>query len=798
MFRCLHCTFSTRFLHVYLKHHAEIHVAQHKFKCPVPECFQEFSSLRTTKLHLRRKHHAFASLHLKHRAQRHLLDVDGDNNIADGDNDEVNNDATVPAPAVVHEPTTKEIVATKLLSLRELNKVPSSVTSQFASELAVLIDKSTATLARNIQNVFLNDGLPVPVGIQRALDARSEVAVACEELDSQRKLEGFAAKNLHVVEPVELSVCDGQTIQYVPIRKSLQNFVGIDAVFNEIVNRRSTPNNILTDIIDGNIFRSHAQNNKCLQLILYFDEFTVTNPLRQRSRKYKLLACYLTLANLKPEHRFQDKSILLILLAKSIIVKQHGLETVCEQLVKDLRTLITEGIDIEHTNKTIQFQCRLFCVVGDNLSQHQIGGFLESFTANSPCRFCTIHRDDLRQNKLAVKRTIARHDEQVRLVRNTPDLASTYGVKSGALFRNIGHWHCIGRLPSDIAHDIFEGVATKVLQKVISHCLEHNFVDLQTVNQRLTTFEFKASDKRNKPSKLLPGPRNTVKVKQTFSQTWCLVRLLPIVIGDLVPEDDEAWKVLLQFLHVLEWICSPSLRAGHVLYLDQEISNLHDAMRCVFQNVMTPKEHYLYHYKDQILDFGPLRNIWTFRLESKHQYFLDVVKLNRCHKNICKSLARRHQFHQCVGIQSVFKKHRTIIGAAIVNVHDVPAQFRGVLVRLSNSQQVQSAKSLIVGGTEFRKGLVVTVGFENGFPIFQQILTCFIVNDLEYVGICKMQTIEFEPHYNAYIVRKGTLYDVVPVSSFRDFATLAMYKIPDTDDDIVVLKYRFVFPGDEL
>ncbi len=38
---------------------------------------------------------------------------------------------------------------------------------------------------------------------------------------------------------------------------------------------------------------------------------------------------------------------------------------------------------------------------------------------------------------------------------------------------------------------------------------------------------------------------------------------------------------------------------------------------------------------------------WCMRYEGKHNYFKDLAQKTKCFKNICKSLAERHQRYLC-------------------------------------------------------------------------------------------------------------------------------------------------------
>ena len=47
----------------------------------------------------------------------------------------------------------------------------------------------------------------------------------------------------------------------------------------------------MSDICDGTIFNTNSilcEDDQALQVIAYYDEFTLTNPLMSRAKKYKI------------------------------------------------------------------------------------------------------------------------------------------------------------------------------------------------------------------------------------------------------------------------------------------------------------------------------------------------------------------------------------------------------------------------------------------------------------------------------------------------------------------------------
>jgi len=53
------------------------------------------------------------------------------------------------------------------------------------------------------------------------------------------------------------------------------------------------------------------------------------------------------------------------------------------------------------------------------------------------------------------------------------------------------------------------------------------------------------------------------------------------------------------------------------------------------------------HFYISLCRFGPLINHWTTRFEAKHKYFKHLSNTMGNFKNICYSLAIRHQLYQC-------------------------------------------------------------------------------------------------------------------------------------------------------
>lgn len=129
---------------------------------------------------------------------------------------------------------------------------------------------------------------------------------------------------------------------------------------------------------------------------------------------------------------------------------------------------------------------------------------------------------------------------------------------------------------------------------------------------------------------------------------WCFARHLPLLVGDKVPVNDQKWESLLHLRDMLFYVCAVALGREHILCMSDIIEEFHDSYRMCFPDqTVTPKFHFTLHYPNLTLLFGPLIHLQTLRFEGKHNYFKELVSRTKNRKNICKSLAERHQYYQC-------------------------------------------------------------------------------------------------------------------------------------------------------
>jgi hypothetical protein len=527
----------------------------------------------------------------------------------------------------------------------------------------------------------------------------------------------------------------------------------------------------MRDFCDGSIYKNNnffVQNENGLQIQLYCDDFQAANPLGNRVKRCKVTAVYWTLGNLHPK-----------------------------PLLNDLQTLSSDGVKVSVHGEIYTFHGCVTFMSGDNLACNWLGGFFESFTSTRPCRYCRVPKENLRTTIAAAKfpmRSRTSYNRNADLVELDPSLSKIYGIKFRSPLNDIPHFHVIDGLAPDLAHDLFEGVVPEVLCNMIRYLVQSRFCTLDYVNDRIENFPYKGTDKTNKPLPMADS-LPTLTIKQTAAQTWCLLRLLPLLIGDHVPRDDPVWSVLLYLQECVDLVCSEQHSTGSVAYLQVLIEKFMSSYIQYFpEEHIRPKGDLLLHYPHLSLKFGPIRHCWTLRFEAQHCYFKEIAHTLKNWKNLCFTLAKRHQLLQCLHntnenfldscqLQETGGKFQQL------SSFDKDAQ---QLIKhiIQDQEQVYTAKSVKYGGVtyELEHFLVLKV---NGHDIcFGQIIAIVIISALPRF-LCQIWKVQYmKEHYHTLIIERDSHMKIVTPSQLADFYPLPAYQV---DGELgIVPRHRFL------
>jgi len=679
--------YQSRTFRKYLSHLRYMHERDRGFcvSCGIDGCHQKYKNVDSLLRHMKRKHRQSAEmeglgLHVAggdmpidegdegpdaanvddHEDDDEGDNINNDNELMDDDND----DNVVQAR---YDYIRR--IALFLLQLREEKKVPANACADIMDEICEILSIQSHEVRQTISDVLNRNGIDPNLldGFEEIIASFNRVTNACAGLKTGRRQNSYFAENFCFVEPEEEVLVNdddednenndrqkSESYMYIPIRKTLSALLKHDDILAEVLEGHKSEDGKLRDYCDGEAFQQHpvfSSEKHALQINLYFDEFQVVNPLGPKIHTYKLCAFYFVLGNIPPKYRSKLESIQLLILCKNCVMKKYGISRVVQRLVEDIRLLETDGLEVLIDGTVKVFHGTISFMTADNLAAHTLSGLMESFSALRFCRFCLTTkqaRQEIFSDRDCMLRTKETHTEHVERVRQYPQMASTYGVKSDSPFNSLTYFHSIWGCPSDLAHDLFEGFGSDALDRIIRHFVGEKLFTLKELNDKIRTFQYAACDRPNKPTPF-SDELGKFKIKQNASQCWCLLRLLPLFVFEWVPNNDPCLRILLQMLDVIDFICAPTIRPCEVYFLDEMISHLLEIYYTHFEEgTVTLKAHFLTHYGRQILFFGPLTHCFTLRFESKHNYFKELANRTKNRRNICKSLATRHQYLQCL------------------------------------------------------------------------------------------------------------------------------------------------------
>ena len=432
----------------------------------------------------------------------------------------------------------------------------------------------------------------------------------------------------------------------------------------------------------------------------------------------------------------------------------------------------------------------IFCIVGDNLGSHTIGGFNESFSSNHFCRFCRISKENFHENPL--------YNEELRNCENYESDSKSpghCGVKSNSVFNSLNHFHVAHpELPPCLGHDLFEGIVALDIWLCLDYFVKTGWFTESEFNKILKEFKFKNHDSTDKPCSL---NLNKSRLSGTAVQNWNLLRLLPLIIlGNIPNTSDPVWVMLIQLKTIVEYVCAPTLHQSQVAYCQHLINEYLQMRATLFPNErLKPKHHYLRHYPWLMLQFGPLIHLWTLRFESKHSYFKKTARILGNYRNLEKTLSEKHQMLQaymCEGnlfksellVEKYLPFDRTLLSPEIVEATQVH-----YLDDINSS----FATSVTFRGITYKKDmfLLMQCNDNDDSIVVGKIVVCIIKNKTEIFFVVTEHKATFEIEFNLYCIKNISLgCRCVPFKSFMDFYPLESYDVaPGT---YITLKHMYL------
>jgi len=191
----------------------------------------------------------------------------------------------------------------------------------------------------------------------------------------------------------------------IPFLKSLKQFLSIKSVYEATLNcfesnKLGRDERFYSDVWDGSYVKTHKLfirlKGEVLGIQIYWDEVEPANPLGSKKGDHKVGVFYWSLMNIPPQWRSSLRSIQLLGVVNSSLLKKHGMVEFLKPILKDLADLqLGVNLSIRKDERAEWFGF-LTNSIGDMPASNKLAGFKESVScAQSPCRMCHIQKEQM-------------------------------------------------------------------------------------------------------------------------------------------------------------------------------------------------------------------------------------------------------------------------------------------------------------------------------------------------------------------------------------------------------------------
>ena len=125
-------------------------------------------------------------------------------------------------------------------------------------------------------------------------------------------------------------------------------------------------------------------------------------------------------------------------------------------------------------------------------------------------------------------------------LQSDPHKLHVFGLKKKLTLNSLQFFHVCQNFSLDIMHYILEGVAQYEMKLLLEY-LSENVLSKSGLLSRIYAFDYGYLERKNRPTRVnLDSSGNSIGLNSI--QTLCLIRNIPLIFGDIVPEGDQNKK----------------------------------------------------------------------------------------------------------------------------------------------------------------------------------------------------------------------------------------------------------------
>lgn len=521
-------------------------------------------------------------------------------------------------------------------------------------------------------------------------------------------------------------------------------------------------NDKYVNFIQGDLWRQKCRLYPKKTLIPYFiyvDDFGINNPIGSKATNQAMCNVYYSFPCL-PAKSSKLNSVFLACTVKSSHVKLYGSNECFSELINILKKIEVEGLEIRTKSGITTVHFIMGLILGDNLGLNTIMNFSKSFSANYFCRFCEMKKCDtqkscteepnLRRNRLNYKNNISNSS------------FSETGIVSDSLFNTIPSFHVTENFCVDLMHDLFEGICHYILCESILYFMKTmNYFTLDCLNNRLQIFLYVNHDKGSEKFSFFIREFENRRLKLSAKQMMAFCHYLPILLGDLVPFEDVVWKFILNFLDLIDDLLCYEVSNNLLLQISIKIESINQEYQNLFKKHLTPKFHFLLHYKLVIQQSGPLRNLWSYKYEAKHKEFKIFAHAITSRKNIPKTFAFKQQMRFANFILEPKLYQEVLYKKQAIDLRTKELICRKLKIDSKNLTLYNEAE---IYGYKYSKTSFIA-NFTEDINLYSIKYIVRVKNNVDILFCGQKVITEFSFHYSAFEIKnQSEIYDIISFS----------------------------------
>lgn len=222
---------------------------------------------------------------------------------------------------------------------------------------------------------------------------------------------------------------------------------------------------------------------------------------------------------------------------------------------------------------------------------------------------------------------------------------------------------------------------------------------------------------------------------------------------------------------------APEIHTWYLSYLTFLIGE-YIAIRKKFPQPLRPKHHFLIHYPELILKFGPLIKVWTLRFESKHTFFKRRIRSIKNFLNVTKSLSVSHELFQSY-IRNIgdYKCGVEVGDGSDFNVNYYNIEIQNIIKNANLSTSFQEYKNITLKGVSYRKedAVFVSCAYHYNVEVGQIIKILYNDQTEETLAIVEVLETVFQAHLRAYQLGSRIRYQCINFNDLPSNEKLHIY-----------------------